>query len=165
LTEKKGSFRAEAALYYLATTERVAEPPELLRTVMFCGFVARVNWPMYFPPLFVSVPISCPLVVTKACSVAVERVLVASTRKVRFAVSYCASVMLTVSTGVDAGLSVSVAVRVAAFKVALIVTLAVEATDVVAIVKLAFDAPAATVTLAGREASALPDERLTLVGV
>ena len=110
-------------------------------------------------------PISCPLVVTKTCSVAVERVLVASTRRTRLEVSYCASVILTVSADTDAGLSVSVAVRVVAFKVALITTLAVEATDVVVMVKLADDAPAATVTLAGTEASALPDERLTLVAL
>ena len=93
------------------------------------------------------------------------RVLVASTRKVRFAISYSARVTETVSAVVDVGLSVSVAERVVAFKIALIVTLAGEVTDVVVVVKLADDAPAATVTLAGTDASALLDERLTLVAV
>ena len=93
------------------------------------------------------------------------RVLVASIRKVRFAVSYSARVTATVSAVVDAGLSVRVAERVVAFKVARIVTLAGEVTDVVVAVKLADDAPAATVTLAGTDASALLDERLTLVAV
>ena len=121
---------------------------------------------MYLPPpLFVRVPMSWPPVVIKTCSVAFERVLVASMRKVRFDVSYCASEMLTVSAGVAAGVSASVAVRVVAFKVALSVTLAGETTDVVVIVKLADDAPAARVMLAGTAASVLPDARPTVVAV
>jgi hypothetical protein len=50
---------------YLAVTALVAEPPRLLRTVMFCGFVAQVNCPLYLPPpSFVIVPMSSPVAVT-----------------------------------------------------------------------------------------------------
>ena len=51
--------------HYLSETDFVAEPPELLRTVMFCGFTGQLNVPLYRPlPVFLSVPISVPLVVT-----------------------------------------------------------------------------------------------------
>ena len=51
------------------------------------------------------------------------------------------------------------------FRNAVMVTLAVELTDRVVIWKLADDAPAAMVTLAGMEASAVLDVRLTVVAV
>src|SRR5215208_8260867 len=51
------------------------------------------------------------------------------------------------------------------FRNAVMVTLAVELTDRVVMLKLADDAPAAMVTLAGTEASARPDVRLTVVAV
>ena len=53
------------------------DPPRLLLTVMFCGFVGHLNCPLYLPPLFVSVPISWPVAVTYTLSVAVALVLVA----------------------------------------------------------------------------------------
>ena len=145
-------------------TDLVAEPPRLLRTVMLCGLADTLNSLLYLPPpLFVSVPISCPLDVMKTCSVAVELVLVASTRNVRLSVSYSARVIVTVSVVEDTGLIVSVAVRVTPFSVALIVALVVEVTVVVLMLKVAEVAPAATVTLAGREARALLLARLTVV--
>jgi hypothetical protein len=50
---------------HLAVTTLVAEPPRLLRTVMFCGLVAQVNSPRYLPPpSLVSVPICWPVEVT-----------------------------------------------------------------------------------------------------
>ena len=148
-----------------ATTDLVAEPPRLLRTVMLCGLTDTLNSLLYLPPpLFVSVPISCPLDVTKTCSVAVERVLVASTRSMRLSVSYSARVIVTVSVDVeDTELIVSVAVRVTPLSVALIVALVVEVTVVVLMLKVADVAPAATVTLAGTEARALLLARLTVV--
>ena len=133
---------------------------------MLCGLADTLNSLLYLPPpLFVSVPISCPLDVMKTCSVAVERVLVASTRSVRLSVSYSARVIVTVSVDVeDAGLIVSVAVRVTPPRDALIVALVVEVTVVVLMLKVAEVAPAGTVTLAGTEARALLLlARLTLV--
>ena len=96
-------------------------------------------------------------------------VLVASTRKTRFALSNSARVILTVSVlgggggGAATGLIVSVALRVMPLRVPLIVALVAAVTVVVLIVKLAEDAPAATVTLAGTEAAALLLARLTVV--
>jgi len=76
-------------------------------------------------------------------------------------------VILTVSVdgggGAETGLIVSVALRVTPLKVPLIVALVVAVTVVVFTVKLAEDAPAATVTLAGTEAAALLLARLTVV--
>ena len=44
---------------YFSATVLVAEPPELLRTVMLPGFDATpVNAALYLPPLGVRVPIS-----------------------------------------------------------------------------------------------------------
>ena len=93
---------------------RVACPPKLLRTVMFCGLTDQLNSRRYFPPpSFVSVPMSWLVEVTKTCSVAFVRVLVASTRSVRFDASYSARVMETVSTDGVAGFIVRVAERAA----------------------------------------------------
>lgn len=51
--------------FYFTETAFEAEPPKLLRTVMFCGFVGHgsraLNLP---PPLFVNVPIKAPVAVT-----------------------------------------------------------------------------------------------------
>jgi hypothetical protein len=87
-------------------------------------------------------------------------VLVASTRKTRFALSNSARVTLTVSVlggggGALTGLIVSVALRVTPPNEPLIVALVVALTAVVLTMKLAELAPAATVTLAGTEAAAL----------
>lgn len=74
--------------------------------------------------------------------------------------------MLTVSVdggGADAELIVSVALRVTPFNVALIVAVVAAVTDAVAIVKVADDDPAATVTLGGTVAFALLLARLTEV--
>ena len=94
-------------------------------------------------------------------------VLVASTRKTRFALSNSARVILTVSVDgggvVATGLIVSVALRVTPLNVPLITALVVAVTVAVLIVKLADVAPAATVTLAGTEATALLLARLTTV--
>ena len=90
------------------------------------------------------------------------RVLVASTRKVRFDAVYSARWMLTVS---PAGLTVSVALREMPFKVALMVAVNCEERDVVLIVKVALVAPAGTVTLAGTATSGAPElARLIVVG-
>ena len=94
-------------------------------------------------------------------------VLVASTRTTRLALSYSARVILTVSVlgggGAVTGLIVSVALCVTPLKVPLIIALVVAVTVVVLIVKLADVVPAATVTLAGTEATALLLARLTTV--
>src|ERR1700752_896718 len=83
---------------YLTSTALVALPPRLLRTVMFCGLVETLNSPRYCPPpLLPSVPISAPDAVLKTCNVALEFVLVASTRKMRLPESNSARVILTVS--------------------------------------------------------------------
>ncbi len=99
---------------------------------------------------------SCAVFVTKTCKVAVERVLVASTRRTRFALSYSARVIVTVSPVVVlGGLIVSVAEREVPFKVALTFALTVAVTCLVLMVKLAEVAPAGTVTVAGTVAEAL----------
>ena len=106
---------------------------------------------------------------TNTRSVALLLVLVASTRKVRFELSNSARVILTVSVlgggggGAATGLIVNVALRVRPLKVPLIVALVIALTVVVFTVKFAEDAPAATVTLAGTVAAALPLARLTTV--
>ena len=92
---------------------------------------------------------------TKTCSVAFERELVASTRSLRFDDSYSARVMETVSTDGVAGFIVRAAERDELFKVAMTVALVAAETCVVLTVKFADDAPAATVTLAGTVAAAL----------
>ena len=103
---------------------------------------------------------SAPVPVLKTCSVALELVLVASTRKVRFAVSYSARVIRTVSVaggggGAPAGLIVRVALRVTPLNVPLIVAVVVADTAVVLTVNVAEDAPVATVTDGGTVADAL----------
>ena len=127
---------------------------------MFCGFVDTLSSALYWPPpLFDSVPRSCPVAVTNTRSVALLLVLVASTRKMRFELSNSARVILTVSVlgggGAATGLIVSVALRVTPPNEPLIVALVVALTAVVLTVKFAELAPAATVTLAGTEAAAL----------
>jgi hypothetical protein len=90
-------------------------------------------------------------------------VLVASTRSTRLSLSNSARVIVTVSVVDPAGLIVSVALRVTPLSVALIVALAVAVTDTVVIVKLAEEAPAGTVIVAGTEARVLLLARLTVV--
>ena len=52
-------------MYHLAVTAPVAEPPKLLRTVMFCGLLGHVKRPSYLPPpLFERVPIRALVEVT-----------------------------------------------------------------------------------------------------
>jgi hypothetical protein len=135
---------------------------------MFCGFVETLSSPLYCPPpLFESVPRSCPVEVTNTRSVALLLVLVASTRKTRFPLSNSARVILTVSVlgggGAVTGLIVSVLLRVTPLKVPLMIALIVAFTVPVVTVKLADDAPAATVTLAGTVAAALLLARVTTV--
>ena len=94
--------------------------------------------------------------------------LVASTRKVRFAVSYSARVIRTVSVaggggGAPAGLIVRVALRVTPLNVPLIVAVVVTDTAVVLIVNVAEDDPVATVTDGGTVADALLLARVTTV--
>ena len=58
-------FTAPERSYHLETTVWVAEPPRLLRTVMFCGLLGHVKRPSYLPPpLLVSVPINWLVEVT-----------------------------------------------------------------------------------------------------
>ena len=135
---------------------------------MFCGFVETLNSPLYCPPpLFERVPRSCPVEVTNTRSVALLLVLVASTRKVRFPLSNSARVIRTVSVlgggGAVTGLIVSVLLRVTPLKVPLMIALIVALTVPVVTLKLADDAPAATVTLAGTVAAALLLARVTTV--
>ena len=50
---------------YFGVTAREAEPPRLLRTVMFCGLVTTLNLPVYRPaPADVSLPINAFVDVT-----------------------------------------------------------------------------------------------------
>lgn len=138
---------------------------------MFCGLVDTLNSPLYCPPpLFDSVPISCPVEVTNTRNVALLLVLVASTRKERFPLSYSARVIRTVSVlggggggGAVAVLIVKVALRVTPPNAPLIAALVAAFTAVVLIAKLAVEAPAATVTLAGTDAAALLFARVTIV--
>lgn len=64
---------------------------------------------------------------------------------------------------VEAGLIVNVPLRDAPLRVALIVALLVEETDVVLMLNVAEDEPAGTVTLAGTDARVLLLARLTVV--
>jgi hypothetical protein len=141
----------------LTVTAREADPPALLRTVTFTGFADQLISKR--PPD--RVPISTPLDVTYASSVAAEFDDVASTR--RRLPSYSARLMVTVSAGggVPAGFTVSVAVRVTPPPAAEITGVWVAVTDVVATVNVALVAPAATVTLAGTDAEGWLLERLT----
>lgn len=130
---------------------------------MFCGFVDALSSPLYWPPpLFERVPRSCPVAVTNTRRVAVLLVLVASTRRTRFELSYSARVILTVSVlggggggGAATVLIVSVALLVVPPNEPLIAALVVALTAVVLTVKVAELAPAATVTLAGTDAAVL----------
>jgi hypothetical protein len=137
--------------------------------VMFCGFVDTLSSALYWPPpLFASVPRSCPVAVTNTRSVALLLVLVASTRKTPFELSNSARVILTVSVfggggGAATGFIVSVALRVIPFSVPLMVALVIALTVVVLTVKFAEDAPAATVTLGRTVAAALLLARATIV--
>jgi hypothetical protein len=111
---------------------------------------------------------SAPVPVLKTCSVAVELVLVASTRKVRFAVSYSARVIRTVSVaggggGAPTGLIVRVALRATPLNVPLIVAVVVADTAAVLTVNVAEDDPLATVTDGGTVAEALLLARVTTV--
>ena len=109
--------------------------------------------------------------VTSTRSVALLLVLVASTRKIRFELSNSARVILTVSVagggggggGAVTGLIVSVLLRVTPLKVPLMIEVIVALTVVVLTAKLADDAPAATVTLAGTVAAGLLLARVTMV--
>ena len=94
-------------LGYLSVTVRVAEPPRLLRTVILCGLLVTENSPRPAE----SVPIRVLVDVEYTRKVAPAAELVASTRKMRFAPSYCALEMDTVSALVDAAVTVSVAER------------------------------------------------------
>ena len=71
--------------FYLSETALEADPPKLLRTVMFCGFVGQESEALKRPlPLFFNVPTRAPVAVTYTRNVAVGSVLVASTRKLDF---------------------------------------------------------------------------------
>src|SRR5205814_10180147 len=87
------------------------------------------------------VPISGLVDVTNTRNVAVERVLVASTRSLRCPLSYSARVIETVSTPPAAGLMVKVAERDVSLSEAVITALAVACTCVVLILKLLFAEP------------------------
>ena len=96
---------------------------------MFCGLTDQENSPRYRPPpSFESVPISRLVDVTNTCSVAVERVLVASTRSLRLLTVYSARVIETVSAPAAAGLMVKVAERDVPFSEAVITALVVVCT-------------------------------------
>ena len=135
---------------YFAATARVADPPKLLRTVMFTGFTGHVNWPLNNPaPLLVRVPINCSGEVTRTDSTADALVLVASTRSCPLETTYSARVMATVSAegGGAGGVTVSSAGLVTPPKEAEMVAEVDAATDAVVAVNVALVCPAATVTL------------------
>src|SRR5689334_18371272 len=69
-------------LIYLSATGLEAEPPKLLRTVIFPGFVGQESEALNRPlPLFFNVPTSALVAVTYTRNVAAGSVVVASTRK------------------------------------------------------------------------------------
>ena len=92
---------------------------------------------------------------TNACNVAFERVLVASTRSLRYRLSYSARVIETVSAPPAAGLMVKVAEREVPLSEAVITALVVACTCVVLMLKVLDCEPAGTVTLAGTVAAGL----------
>lgn len=92
------------------------------------------------------------------------RLLLASTRNVRFDVSYSAREIPTVSLVACVAVTVSVAEREIPFSVAVMIELTGDAIEIVLTVKFTLVAPAGTVTLAGTEAIALELERVTVVG-
>ena len=100
---------------YFTVTVRVAEPPRLLRTVMFCGLEDHEKSPRYRPPPSLrSVPIKALLEVTCTLKLALELELVASTRNCRLPVEYSATWTATVSVeGGGVGVRVGVAVGAA----------------------------------------------------
>lgn len=108
--------------------------------------------------MFVNVPINALVEVTYAVNVALELVLVASTRNSPVACVYSASVIATVSGGgvgvVGAGVTVNVALALALFKVALITAELLAVTTLVVTVNEALLVPAGTTTLAGTVATA-----------
>ena len=66
----------------MSDTAVEAEPPKLLRTVIFCGFVGQEKEALKRPfPLSLNVPTTAPVAVTYTRSVAAGSVLVASTRR------------------------------------------------------------------------------------
>jgi len=55
----------DQSFLYLSVTAFAADPPKLLRTVMFRGFVGHDNIPVKLPrSLFVNIPMKSPVVVT-----------------------------------------------------------------------------------------------------
>ena len=96
---------------YFTVTVRVAEPPRLLRTVMFCGLEGQEKSPRYRPPPSLrSVPINWFVAVTNTCSVALALELVASTRSCWLPLAYSANWIATVSATGGVGVRVGVAV-------------------------------------------------------
>src|SRR5262249_2289828 len=87
--EEVGKFTVgcekSSAQVYLSATALDADPPKLLRTVTFAGYVGQGSDALTRPPpLFFSVPIRASVAVTYARSVAAGSVPVASTRKTPF---------------------------------------------------------------------------------
>ena len=69
----------------MSETGLEAEPPKLLRTVIFPGFVGQESEALNRPfPLFFNVPTRAPVAVTYTRNVAVGSVPVASTRRFPF---------------------------------------------------------------------------------
>lgn len=132
--------------------------------MIFCGFDDKLNSPRYRPPpSFCSTPIRTFVEVTKTVNVALELVLVASTRNLPL--EYSARWMATVSAvgggGGGCAVTVSVALLLTLPKVPVMVTGVEEVTVLVVTVKVALVAPAKTVTLAGTVAAALLSESVT----
>ena len=93
--------------------------------------------------------------VTNTCKVAVERVLVASTRSLRLPASYSARVIETVSTPPAAGLIVKFAERELTLSEAVITAFVVVCTWAVVTLNVREFEPAGTTTLFGTVAAAL----------
>lgn len=93
---------------YFSVTFLLAEPPRLLRTVMFPGLLGQENSPLPSE----SVPMSSSVEVTYTRSVAPELELDASTRSSRLLLVYSALLIVTVSVLLDGAVTVRVADRV-----------------------------------------------------
>src|SRR4051794_813346 len=145
-------------------TASVAVPPSELVTRTVPGLATLVNWPLYVPPLFCSVPMTAPVPSFSARSVALEFELVASTRSARLAESYCARVTRTVSAfGGGGGGWTTAGFAVMSFDsdcappgtATVIVVVCGAVTVFVVTGKVAVVAPAGTTTVAGTVATAV----------
>ena len=151
----KAGLTCQKELRYFSVTAAVAVPPLLLRTVMSIGLTGHVNSARNLPPpSFESVPMSWPLEVANTCKVAAARVLVASTRSLRWLFTYSARVIATESgAGVACGVTVRPTVRVTPPEVPCNVATDADCTGLVVMLKVLSTNPAGIVAVAGKLAT------------